>query len=183
MSITIDATSGGASANSYVTVSEYTAYWDGKSIPAGQISPLADGDDDRVKTALVDACRWLDQDQYLGRKLTQAQALKFPRGAMFNGPVYGVFGYGGLSDDEGYPVDSTTVPQQVKDAQCELAYALIQNPALFDGEPLSRFERLVINRGAVDVTPRHGAYQYIPAKVERLLRYLRVGGQARAIRG
>jgi hypothetical protein len=172
--LTIDATVGGAAANSYATVDEYAAYWDSRVLSSLNAKPGSFGNE-MIAAALVEAARRLDQEQYLGRKVTQTQALKFPRAADGN-YLYD------FSDDEGYPIDSTTIPQVVKDAQCELAYALLLDPGLFDGDPLSRFSRVVV--GDEDLTPRAGAGRYheLPFRVIYLLRYLRIGSQAQIIR-
>src|SRR5689334_3704609 len=118
---TIDSTVSGSSANSYVTLDEADTYWAPKWVGQSLFDEGA-----RI-AALIEACRRLEQEQYLGRKATQTQALKFPRAELYSGGFYGAFASYGLTDDEDYPIASDTIPQVVKDAQCELAYALLVN--------------------------------------------------------
>lgn len=101
MAITITATSGSASANSYTTLAEANTYLEAHLL-ASSWSSL---DDERKKAALVSATRQLDTEQYAGRRQFQSQSLAWPRI--------------GLYDHDGYVI--TGVPTKLKDAECELA--------------------------------------------------------------
>jgi hypothetical protein len=83
--------------NSYVTEAEATAYFADKY---GYDSWVAETN---KEGALVSACQHLDNMcQWFGNKVLSTQVLEFPR----------------------YP-DAEPVPQDVKDAQCEIAYNIV----------------------------------------------------------
>src|ERR1043165_9842756 len=120
-------TIGSASANSYVTTVEFYSYWSKRLIPSGQETPDSFGVDD-VEMALLDACVWLDGESYGGSVISPAQALKFPRASLY--------------DSDGRSISSTTIPQALKDAQCELAYALLLDPDLADGDAFAGYSSI-----------------------------------------
>jgi hypothetical protein len=111
---TITATLSSASANSYVTLTEANLYfetvpdsttWDNKS-------------NDQKTRALIAATRWIDSFVYFGDRCDQGQALKFPR--------------------NNYQVDDvelacTTIPNNIKYAQYELARALANDTDAITG--------------------------------------------------
>jgi len=130
----IDRTVGGASANSYVTLAEANAYFDEHL----NVSEWTDATDDLKNRALIQATRRLDQLSFNGGKATEAQALKWPRI--------------GVVDDEGYGIDSDEIPQQMKDAQCELALAMLASDLLVD-TGLEGFEMVEV--GPVKAVPKH----------------------------
>jgi len=105
MAIVIDATVGGASSNSYVTLAEATTYFEGDY--HSNVWDVA-ADDDARNQALVSATRRLNQEDYYGNRedVTTPQRLKFPR-----------LGLGYL---DGISLDSI-IPLQLKDATYELA--------------------------------------------------------------
>ena len=134
MAASIDTTVGGASANSYVTLAEADAYFDEHL----NVTDWTDATDDLKNRALIQAARRLDQLSFNGGKATEAQALKWPRI--------------GVVDDEGYGIDSDEIPQQMKDAQCELALAMLASDLLAD-TGLEGFEMVEV--GPVKAVPRH----------------------------
>lgn len=163
--MSLDATVGGANANSYVTraaASEYfarrlrTSAWDGAA-------------DDDKDLALMTAASRLDQEDFNGYRSTNEQAMKFPRACSHD-------------EDERY-YDSDAIPQPVKDAQCELALLLLETDALKQSR-LSNFDSLEI--GPLKLKPKQpqssGA---LPAQVLRLLRHLLLSspGTVRMVRG
>lgn len=66
--------------------------------------------------ALVTATRMLDRQRWVGTKTASDQGLMWPRT--------------GITDAAGTAVDSTTVPQAVLDATCELALSLIEDQSV-----------------------------------------------------
>ena len=167
MSVTIISTIGSASANSYITLAEAASYFSNRS---GTAAWDAATDDERSK-AIITACARLEEDDYLGWRCTTTQALRWPR--------YNVekidFGYGG------YPSYylSTEIPQQLKDAQCELAQEVLTSDAVQTGEanvPKS------VKIGGIQVEFTEGTAGTISARVAKLLTGLRVGGGARMVR-
>ena len=105
MAATITATLSSATANSYVTLAEANTYFE--TVPDS--STWTDKTDDQKNRALIAATRWIDSLVYYGDRCDNAQALKFPR--------------------NNYKVDDvelscTTIPNNIKYAQYELARAL-----------------------------------------------------------
>lgn len=103
----IDATVGGASANSFVTLAEYQAYRVLYYGVTGSEDDLSD------ELNLMRALRHLERGYiWKGYRVTDAQAREWPR---FISEYV-----------EGFPVLSDAIPQAIKDAQCEMAYQISQ---------------------------------------------------------
>ena len=105
MAATIDATIKGANANSYVTLTEANSYFE--TVPDS--STWTDKTDDQKNRSLISATRWIDGFVFYGDRCDSGQALKFPR--------------------NNYKIDNveltcTTIPNNIKYAQFELARAL-----------------------------------------------------------
>lgn len=111
---TIDATVGGASANSYVTEVEADAYWD-KHFHNANWNARSSAD---KQTLCIMATRVLDYYvDWVGRKASDVQALRWPR--------YDV------EDIDGYWIDGDEIPTFLKEATSELADHLASyNPAV-----------------------------------------------------
>lgn len=90
--------------NSYVSVDDADTYFDGR-LYADDWTSVSTGDQEK---ALVMARRVIDQQQFTGERTSADQLLAWPR--------TGISG-----------VDSSTVPQDVVDAQCELALAFVRS--------------------------------------------------------
>lgn len=114
MSITIDASAGGASANSYVLESEAIAYM------ATRLNASAwttfDGTDctDTEKIAIAEATRYLSSLSWKSRRATTTQVLEWPRWGVQN-----------PDSPLGFLYQTTCVPTRVKDATCELAFQFL----------------------------------------------------------
>ena len=114
MTASIDATISGANANSFVTLDEANNYF--ATVPDS--STWDDKTVDQKKRALISATRWIDSFVYFGDRCDQNQALKFPR--------------------NNYQVDDvelscTTIPNNIKYAQYELARALANDTDAITG--------------------------------------------------
>ena len=114
MAATITATLSSATANSYVTLAEANDYFE--TVPDS--STWTDKTDDQKNRALIAATRWIDSLVYYGDRCDNAQALKFPR--------------------NNYKVDDvelscTTIPNNIKYAQYELARALANDTGAITG--------------------------------------------------
>lgn len=99
----LDTTIGGASSDSYVTAAEYAAYI------VANIDATYSGVTATQELNLRRAAQYLRRNfRWIGTQQYQTQARAWPR----------------LTDKliDGWPVDPDTIPQAVKDAQCELAY-------------------------------------------------------------
>lgn len=104
----LDTTIGGAAADSYATLAEFQSY-------LSAIGLSGSGVDATDEANLRRARQYMDRSYlWKGTRVTQAQALEWPRFI--------------LEYVEGYAVPSDSIPQAIKDAQCEVAY-LIQSGA------------------------------------------------------
>ena len=114
MAATITATLSSATANSYVTLAEANTYFE--TVPDS--STWTNKTDDQKNRALIAATRWIDTLVYYGDRCDNGQALKFPR--------------------NNYKVDDvelacTTIPNNIKYAQYELARALANDTGAITG--------------------------------------------------
>lgn len=111
MAITIVATAGSASANSFATAAEMATYMEGRL----NSSTYDDASADNINRALVEATNELDYRRWLGRRATSTQALSWPRDDV-------------IDPDSPYSdyYSSAVVPDRVKDATCELAFQFLK---------------------------------------------------------
>lgn len=114
MAATIDATLGGASANSYVTLEDADTYFE--TVPDS--STWDDKTEDQKTRALISATRWIDALSFYGDRCSETQALKWPR--------------------ENYKVDGielacTLIPAGIDTATYELARALANDTDAITG--------------------------------------------------
>lgn len=92
---------------SYCTLAEAAAYWAARLAPAAWV----EADDARREQALRMACGRLERYLYVGAPTGPDQRLKWPRR--------------GVRDEHGALLESSAVPQCVKDAQAEEAAWLL----------------------------------------------------------
>ena len=177
MTFGIIATPGAADANSYVTEAEATAYI-AEMILNSDVQHWASGNDDSRHRALAAATQRLDRERFLGARVTNTQALQWPRTGVRRPDTY-INTYA-----VGFPFRITTdyftdteIPDQVKKAQAILAVYLNNNK---DGMGLSGLEDYKnVKIGSIDVTPdKYGAVgaDRIPPIIERYLIGLRISG-------
>ena len=103
----LDATVGGAAANSYVTVAEGTAYY-ATHLYAAVWATLTT---EQKEAALISATRVLDANQcFTGVPASETQALQWPRAGMFN--------------RNGVAIPENVIPTELKYAVFELALNL-----------------------------------------------------------
>ena len=177
MAVTIDATAGGASANSYITLAEADAYVEAM-IGSTDVVKWSDLNDDLRNRALTAATQRLDRERFLGAKATDTQALQWPREGVRKPDTYiQSFSHGfpfRLTEDY---YTNTEIPDQVKRAQVELAVYLHNN---VDGISLSGLEDFKsVKVGSIEVTPdKSGAVgaDRVPPMFERYLTGLRISG-------
>ncbi len=177
MAVTIDATAGGADANSYITLAEADTFVEAM-ISSSDVSKWTTGNDDSRNRALTAAAQRLDRERFLGARATDTQALQWPRTGVRKPDTY-VNTYASgfpfrISDD--YFTD-TEIPDQVKRAQVEMAVYLKNN---VDGISLGGLEDFKnVKIGSLDVTPdKTGAIgaDRVPPMFERYLTGLRISG-------
>jgi len=140
MAVTVDASIGGASSNSYLTIADADAIadlrlgtlaWEGATVTT----------DDKGR-ALIAATAYLDQLSWIGAKASTSQALLWPRSDVECGDkVYG----------------SAVIPSEVKAGTFDLANALLTTPTLLMPAPAG-FNELIpgipnasLKRATVDV--------------------------------
>ncbi len=114
MAAVIDATLGGASANSYVTLADADAYFE----TTPDSGTWTDKTNDQKNRALISATRWIDALSFYGARCSTTQALKWPR--------------------EDYTVDGidlacTLIPVGIEVATYELARALANDTDAITG--------------------------------------------------
>jgi len=111
MTITVVATVGSASANSYLTVAEGDGIAD---LYLGTLNWTSASTDNKGR-ALIMATRYLDELTYIGEKVTTTQALLWPRTDASCGD---------------WTVTTTEVPQPIRQATFDLAEALLGDSTL-----------------------------------------------------
>lgn len=125
MPVTLDPTPGSPSANTYADLDEFNAY-SASRFP--QVAWFATATDDQKSSALIAACRELNACfQWTGRAVDGVQALSWPRAAMLS--------------RQGYPIPlsgPTSIPIDLKNAQCEFALQLLAGDRLSDNVPLHK---------------------------------------------
>jgi hypothetical protein len=126
MSITIDATVGGASANSHVTEAEAIAIAAITPNLVGWVTVSGSTCTEDEKRALVAATDWLTTLIYQGARVTTTQSLAWPRynaqdpDASRAGGAYGYYaGYSSV-----IPFLPTVMPTRIKRGTCALAFAI-----------------------------------------------------------
>jgi len=134
MTITIDATAGGATANSYLSESDADAI-----LAAQGHTTWAALNTEVKKAALISATRTLEQYNYSGSPTSTTQALRWPRGGM-------------LSRD-GNEVGSSTIPADMQYAVAELAYQF-QLSNRFTEAGTEGFSRIKVASIELDIDPK-----------------------------
>ena len=179
MAITIDATVGGANANSYLTLAAAELVIEG-FVQDDDVTAWASATTDQKNRALYTATQRLDRERFLGARATDTQALQWPRTGVRKPDTY-INTYA-----VGFPFRITTdyytdteIPDQIKKAQCVLAVYLNNNK---DGMALSGLEdykRVQIGSLSVETagasSTATGADR-VPPIFERYLTGLRISG-------
>ena len=177
MAISIDATVGGASANSYITLSDANAIVEGLILD-DDVSVWDSSNTDNKNRALYTAAIRIDRERFLGARVTDTQALQWPRTGVRKPDTY-INTYA-----TGFPFRITTdyftdteIPEQVKKAQVILAVYLNNNR---DGLGLSGLEDYKnVKIGTLEATPNfYGAVgaDRVPPLFERYFTGLRISG-------
>ena len=179
MAISITATVGSATANSYLTLAEAQAIIDGL-IEDDDVTAWSSATTDQKNRALYTATVRIDRERFLGAKVTNTQALQWPRTGVRKPDTYiNTYATGfpfRISTD--YFTD-TEVPEQVKKAEAILAVYLNNNK---NGLGLSGLEDYKnVKLGSIDATPNfYGAVgaDRVPPLFERYFTDLRISGPA-----
>ena len=175
MAITIDATVGGANANSYQTLADAQSIVDGM-VQDADVTAWAAATTDAKNRALYTATQRLDRERFIGARSTDTQSLQWPRTGVRKPDTY-INTYA-----VGFPFRITTdyytdteIPDQIKKAQVMLAVYLNNN---VDGLGLTGLEDFKnVKVGSLDVTPAQSmGADKIPPLVERYMTGLRISG-------
>ena len=177
MAITIDATVGGAAANSYITLSEANSTIEGLIID-DDVQAWISATDDNKNRALFTAAVRIDRERFLGARVTNTQALQWPRQGVRKPDTYiNTYSIGfpfRISTDY---FAETEIPEQVKKAQSILAVYLNNNR---DGLGLSGLEDFKkVKLGSLDLEPNfYGSVgaDRVPPLFERYFTGLRISG-------
>jgi len=132
MALVIEATAGHASANSYVTAAEMTAYCESRRNASVWTAAAAQ------ESALTEATRTISLLRFKGSRTDATQALEWPRTYCPNPDV--PYDAEALSLSDVVYIAGTIVPTRVKNATCELALQFLKagttdvaQPAQTDG--------------------------------------------------
>ena len=177
MAVTIDATAGGANANSYITLTEANTFVEAM-IESTDVGKWTTGTDDSRNRALTAAAERLDRERFIGARSTNTQARQWPRTGVRKPDTY-INSYATnfpfrISED--YFTD-TEIPDQVKRAQIELAVYLKNNTDGISLSGLNDFKNIQV--GSINITPdKSGAVgaDHVPPMFERYLTGLRISG-------
>ncbi len=127
MAITIVATAGSATANSYLTLTDANAIIEGL-VEDDDVTAWSSATDDQKNRALYTSTIRIDRERFLGARATDTQALQWPRTGVRKPDTYvNTYAVGfpfRISTD--YFTD-TEIPDQVKRAQAILAVYLNNN--------------------------------------------------------
>ncbi|MGI9313568.1 MAG: DnaT-like ssDNA-binding protein [Luminiphilus sp.] len=177
MAISINATAGEATANSYLTLADAQAIIDGL-IEDDDVTAWASATTDQKNRALYTAAQRIDRERFLGARATDTQAMQWPRTGVRKPDTY-INTYA-----VGFPFRITTdyftdteIPDQVKKAQAVLAAYLNNNKDGLGLSGLEDYKTVVV--GSISVTPdKTGAVgaDRIPPIVERYFTGLRISG-------
>ena len=177
MAVTIDATVGGANANSYITLTDANALVEAM-ISSADVQKWTTGNTDSRHRALAAATQRLDRERFLGARTNDTQALQWPREGVRKPDTYV------RSFTTGFPFrltedyyTNTEIPDQVKRAQVELAVYLHNNVEGISLSGLEDFKSVKV--GSIEVTPdKTGAVgaDRVPPMFERYLTGLRISG-------
>jgi hypothetical protein len=146
MPVTVDATVGGAHANSYVSVADADAYCNTR-LYASAWTNLSDAD--TKARALITATGRIDEVPYDGQRVSATQRLQWPR--------YNVLKEAREYDalDSYYAADE--IPREIKEAVIEYAITMLEvGTNVTRVSPLSKFKSLAVP-GGLQLTMRDDA--------------------------
>lgn len=158
MALVLVATPKAVNANSYLTVAEADAYFEGRT-NAGKWTGATTAQKD---LALVWATSRLEHEEYYGVPTTSDQRLKWPR--------WGI-------EADGFFIDSDVIPRLVKEAVCELALALLEDGLVdrFKDSGLEQFDSVTLGPISIEIDKSYPAGT-LPVLVTRMLGRFRSGG-------
>jgi hypothetical protein len=163
MSTIIDATIGGASANSYVTLAEATAYFATRLYVDDWAAAASDT---AREQALIMAARRIDEEDFIGYRASSTQSLKWPR---LNAQKPDSFAY----------YEATEIPQLVKVAQFEYALLFVGSDETAQSD-LANYKKVKVGPIEIELNQPVSSGVF-PAEAARLLRDLRINSSGATI--
>lgn len=182
VSLTVEDGTAKSDSNTYISLIDADSYADSRiALPA-----WADADDDTKNRALVQAARILDQYiNWLGWVADSDQAMAWPRAGIFyagSGQYYASYDISLATSV--YSIADDSIPQAVKDAQCELSLVLIARDTQAVADTAG-FQTISVS-GAVNLgVDKYDRVKEVPAHVFQMVSHLgsRKGSSARMVRG
>ena len=179
MAITLDATVGGANANTYITLADANSFIEGLVL-SDDAAAWDGSSNDNKNRALFTAAQRIDREKFLGARVDDTQALEWPRSGVRKPDTY--TNLYGLSFPNRLVADyytDTEIPDRVKKAQVVLAVYLNNNRDALGLSGLENFNAVAI--GSINVTPRFfgavGADQ-VPPLFQEYLNGIRISTPA-----
>ena len=179
MAITIDATIGGANANSYLTLAAADAIIEG-FVQDDDVVAWASATEDQKNRALYTATQRVDRERFLGARATDTQALQWPRTGVRKPDTY-INTYA-----TGFPFritadyyTDTEIPDQIQKAQAVLAVYLNNNKDGLGLSGLEDYKRVQIGSLNVETAGASSmatGADRVPPIFERYLTGLRISG-------
>jgi len=153
MALVIDATAGGASSNSYTEINSADTFLE------QNIHTFATWDtesDDNKSACIILATRLLDEQvTWNGYKMTEAQALQWPRGSVL--------------DPAGYTLSNSTIPAFLANATAQLAQSLSIDNRLAESATLG-FTKIQV--GSIDLrVKKSDRRKVIPISVWNIINF------------
>lgn len=179
MAITIDATIGGANANSYLTLAAADAIIEG-FVQDDDVVAWASATQDQKNRALYTATQRVDRERFLGARATDTQALQWPRTGVRKPDTY-INTYA-----TGFPFritadyyTDTEIPDQIQKAQAVLAVYLNNNKDGLGLSGLEDYKRVQIGSLNVETAGASSmatGADRVPPIYERYMTGLRISG-------
>lgn len=163
MALTLIATVNGITSNVYDTLANAELYFEGRLNKATWNGASAE----EKKASLVHSTTALDAEMYDGEKTVFLQRLKWGRV--------------NVEDDDGFVIDGTVIPKEMKEAMFEMALVLLGND-IQAHTGLEKFEKLKV--GEIEIEPRDGVVNVLPDEVQKLIaRFQTTGTASKRVRG
>jgi hypothetical protein len=161
MPITLVATPGAETANTFGTLEEADAYFASRV----DATDWAAAGEEARKAALVSAATRLTECRFAGRRTYEDQALAFPRSC--------------LNDEDGFAVGVDTIPARVKRGQFEQAFTMLTSPGSLEPTGLEQFTSLKAGAIELEMVPRAPAPGALSEAARRALEPFLVSGTPR----
>jgi len=180
MPVSLDATIGGATTNSYLLLAEAQTIID-SWIPTEEITQWAIASVDTQNRALVSAFERLDREAFFGDRASATQSAQWPRYRVAKPDLYSSpTRYRRFYQHFGSYYSVTEIPIEVKKAQVVIALYLNSNPSSLGLGGLEQFRKVKV--GPLEVEPvQPQDLRQLPPMVEQYLRGLKAGSSSISI--